>query len=341
MTRPRILLLSPDRSTFVIRDIELLSEKYDVESRFVYRSLRGLTGIAATVGRYDLVFSWVGSYHALAAEIGRLFYRVPSIVVCAGFEAAREPTLDYGMTLHQPKAGAGRWLFGRASKVVTVSEHNHRGTLENLRTDPARTLLIRHGFPLPEEPPMAGKIPFFLNVGLITPTVWYVKGFDLFFEAARRMPDCRFVLVGPDPGGCLPRLGAPWPGNLEHLGPRYGEEIRAIYRQARVYVQLSRNESFGCAAAEAMLHGAIPVLSRRAALPEVGGDTAFYGDPEDMASIVAALGQALAAGPERGLAARERIARLYSLEARRASLHRLVDALLDGEPTESGIPPLP
>ena len=61
------------------------------------------------------------------------------------------------------------------------------------------------------------------------------------------------------------------------------------------------------------------------------GDTGVQIDvPAEPRAIAAAIGEALARGPDAGAAARERVLREFSLDARAAALHDLVERALAG-----------
>jgi glycosyltransferase involved in cell wall biosynthesis len=69
--------------------------------------------------------------------------------------------------------------------------------------------------------------------------------------------------------------------------------LPAIYRQAAVVATTSLLEGFGMTLLEAFACGTPMVASRAGALPDVGGDAAYYGDVRDAASFSAALRAAL------------------------------------------------
>ena len=76
------------------------------------------------------------------------------------------------------------------------------------------------------------------------------------------------------------------------------DELDALFRSAAVYVQASLHEGFGLSLAEAMLAGAVPVVTAAGALPEVVGDTGVtIAEPTPEASPRASS-DALALGPE-------------------------------------------
>lgn len=71
------------------------------------------------------------------------------------------------------------------------------------------------------------------------------------------------------------------------------ELMPALYNLATVLVTPSFYEGFGFPALEAMACGTVPVVSNRASLPEVVGDVGALIDPDDPATLAAALYRAL------------------------------------------------
>lgn len=66
-------------------------------------------------------------------------------------------------------------------------------------------------------------------------------------------------------------------------------DLPALYSAARALLLVSHTEGFGFPVLEAYACGVPAVLAQRGALPEVGGDLAWYCDPNDPNSIAAAL----------------------------------------------------
>ena len=115
------------------------------------------------------------------------------------------------------------------------------------------------------------------------------KGLELFVKSAKFIPDVEFMLIGPDIDGTGECLRKTSPKNVTFSGGIYGKSLAEICNQAKVYVQSSIHESFGCSVAEAMLCGCVPVVSNTSALPEVVGDTGLYirnFAPEELAAQI-------------------------------------------------------
>jgi glycosyltransferase involved in cell wall biosynthesis len=78
-------------------------------------------------------------------------------------------------------------------------------------------------------------------------------------------------------------------GRVQLLGYVPDPELAQLYTHARALVFPSWNEGFGLPVLEAMGHGCPVICSRRASLPEVGGDAAIYIDPARPESICEAM----------------------------------------------------
>ena len=96
---------------------------------------------------------------------------------------------------------------------------------------------------------------------------------------------------------------------------------------AKVYVQASLHEAFGCSLAEAMLCECIPVVSRNGAIPEVVGDTGVYFDKLDPGEVAKGIIKALSMSSAYEKKARERIINEYPLEKRKILLLNTLEGL--------------
>jgi glycosyltransferase involved in cell wall biosynthesis len=108
--------------------------------------------------------------------------------------------------------------------------------------------------------------------------------------------------------------------NVKFTGYLRHEVLLPHYQKAKVYCQLSTHESFGVALAEAMSCSCVPVVTRKYALPEVVGDTGFYVPYNHPKATPEAIRKALES--DKGMQARERVNRHFSLKTRERKLIR-------------------
>lgn len=106
-------------------------------------------------------------------------------------------------------------------------------------------------------------------------------------ELNARAVDIPLVIVGPDGWGDEPRRAS----NVEviHLGRLSTPEVQAMYSHASVFAFPSLDEGFGLPVLEAMAGGVPVVTSQDSAMSEVAAGAAELCDPDDIASISAAL----------------------------------------------------
>ncbi len=150
------------------------------------------------------------------------------------------------------------------------------------------------------------------------------KGHQPFVEAARHLPDVRFVFVGKWHDDAIEHLRGLAPENVEFTGWLSDEQLQEMYRRASVYVQASRHEGFGLAVAEAMLAGCVPVVTNVTAMPEVVDGAGVLIPSQDPATVAEGVRRALALGPDAHRAARERILGEFPVELRRRRIQRVV-----------------
>jgi glycosyltransferase involved in cell wall biosynthesis len=148
-----------------------------------------------------------------------------------------------------------------------------------------------------------------------------------FVKVAHWLPDVRFVVAGPYDNDALETLKNIAGDNVTFMGYVSKEDLDCLYARAKVYLQPSIHEAFGCSVAEAMLYNCIPVVSNRFALPEVVGDAGIYVEPGDIEGIASALRRALDGDIQLPENPRERILREFPMSKRRALLIEMIKEL--------------
>jgi glycosyltransferase involved in cell wall biosynthesis len=180
---------------------------------------------------------------------------------------------------------------------------------------------------------------FVLGVGSVKPN----KNYGLLGRAMRHLPDYPWpvAIAGAKDIGIFRDADAV-PDGFRFLGFVPDQDLAALYRHAAWFVFPSLYEGFGLPAVEAMANGCPVLAARAASIPEVCGDAAVYFDPNDPASLAAALRRAAAepALREQMVAAgRARLAR-YNWRANAQILLDELSRLLLADPVRASMAPV-
>lgn len=323
----KILFVHQSLVSFVEKDLNILRLAHQVRNLH-YRGLQDIPSLVKGTIWADLTFSWFGKLHAFFAVLFSKMLDKKSVVVAGGDDVAHEPEINYGMFSFWWKKWCPLFVFKYADLILSVSDFNRRETIENAKANPAMVKLLYHGFDDKKWRPLDGvaKQTMVLTVGTVSDETYMKKGLKLFVQCAKYLPDAPFLLVGLWKDGTVDRLKAIASSNVNFTGGLYGEDLVRIYSRAKVYVQISVHESFGCSLAEAMLCECVPVVARRAALPEVVGDCGFHVDEPTPKAVATQIEKALAS--DLGDKARRRIMRHFPLEKRRKALLAAIDEVM-------------
>lgn len=191
----------------------------------------------------------------------------------------------------------------RAERVITVSDWTRLELLERYGLAEEKVVVTRLGVDPAFGPNGREQAapPYLLLVGAIQPRKDPITALEALARLDREL---RLVFAGPEKRGAgdvrraVSRLGLE--NRVELLGYVSKPRLAELYRGAACLVFPSRYEGFGLPIVEAMASGTPVVATRVGAIPEVAGDAAVLVEPRDPA--------VLAAGIERALAARERLA---------------------------------
>ena len=326
----RLLYVHSRKASFVAIDREILAERFEIEDLYQPGRVPNPVKVIRGVIRADVVFGWFASWHTFLPVTLAWLLRKPSVMVIGGFDTANMPDISYGHQRGGLRRHASRWIFSRATRLVTNSSYSLSEIERNTRVPPERVTVVHHGVPDPfgEEPGVKERTA--LTVGAIDRTTLVQKGQLPFVQAARELPDVRFVFAGKWLDDAVEELRAVAPPNVEFTGWLSDEDLHAAYRSAAVYVQASRHEGFGLAVAEAMLAGCVPVVMNATAMPEVVGDAGVLIESQDPADVSDGIGRALAMGPGAAARARERILTTFPMERRREGILQVVDEAVAG-----------
>jgi glycosyltransferase involved in cell wall biosynthesis len=324
----RILYVHSRKASFVAIDRDILAERFEIEDLYQPGRWPNPARVIKGVLRADLVFGWFASWHTFFPITLAWLLRKPSVMIIGGFDTANMPDIGYGHQRGGLRRWASRWIMRRAGRLITNSAYSLGEIERNTPIPPSRVTVVHHGVPDPFGEPETEKQRVALTVGAIEHGTLVQKGQLPFVQAARELPDVRFVFVGKWLDDAIEQLRAAAPANVEFTGWLSDEDLLAAYRRAAVYVQASRHEGFGLAVAEAMLAGCVPVVMDVTAMPEVVGDAGILIGSQRPEEVADAVRRALALGPEANRSARERILTTFPMSSRRDGILRVVDEAL-------------
>lgn len=323
-----ILSVKKATRSFVEQDVQILRRSFDVRVIDFIFSRKNPKGTLTTLFNMlkgilwaDASFSWFAVSHAAFAVLLSRICGRKSLVVSGGYDVANVPKIGYGVMLSPRGRFIAKFALKHADKVLAVSEFNKNEALNYV--DPDKIELVYNAVDCDRFKPQGKKNEdLVIAVGAVTHRNIKAKGLEVFIKTASYLPDIKFIHIGRAYDKSIEYLKATAPVNVEFAGYIPFAEMPVWYQKAKVYCQLSYRESFCLSLAEAMACSCVPVVTKKAALPELVGDTGFYvpyGNPEATAD---AIKKALKS--DKGEAARQRIKRLFPIQAREKALVKII-----------------
>ncbi|HOZ42252.1 MAG TPA: glycosyltransferase, partial [Methanoculleus sp.] len=142
--------------------------------------------------RTDITFSWFAHNHSYLAVMASRLLGKKSVVVIGGYEVANEPGIGYGAILDPELAKRVHYIIEHADCILAVSEFSKGEILAVAQ--PRRIEMIYNGIDTSVFSPEGEKEDVVLTVCFVSTENIRVKGLDTFINAARQLPEVRFVL---------------------------------------------------------------------------------------------------------------------------------------------------
>jgi glycosyltransferase involved in cell wall biosynthesis len=295
--KEKIIYVYPSRSTFILRDIEILGEDYDVIEFFFDTSNKKRVPFYFFKQLYFLIFNlpkcngiichFAGYSSILPSLISKIFKK-KCLIIVAGNDGSKFPDFNYGNYTKKVFGFVTGNSLRFASHILPVHESlyfQEYSYYEGGKPAQGYSYFFPKAKNVPYTPVYYGydsnifKISdsvvrnqnSFLTIGnLSDPYCFKRKGYDLIIELAFKRPDCNFTLIGWD-GKTKMEI----PENVLLLPYMSQSEIIKQFNRHQFYFQLSIMEGFPNALAEAMLCGCIPIGSNVSGIPYIVQDTGF------------------------------------------------------------------
>jgi glycosyltransferase involved in cell wall biosynthesis len=349
--RPKILYFYVKRSTFIGRDIEMLSQQYrvlehqfDVKSKYMLPIafakqklflFKHQSSAAATI-------THIAGYVSFLPALWTKLFNLPSLVIIAGTDGAKFPAIRYGNFNRRIMGWFTRMSYRMASHLAPVDEslvdvaytydpvgaprQGYRHFCPELTTP---STVIHYGYDADEWPLTEFKRPpcSFITViaGIDSEAVFMRKGVDLILEVAKLVPHATFTLVGANIDNPLIQQVSE-NVRLHPVTDRIG--LVELLNKHRFYLQLSLMEGFPNALCEAMLCGCIPIGSNVAAIPHIIGDTGYVLDRKDPAKLAELMLMAIQDESVTATATRQSIVQRFPSKDRLDALASLIDHMI-------------
>ena len=286
----KILFICPSSSTFILKDLQILQANFDVKvlkwdvTHVGINKFLDIIKLLLEIIKSDLCFSWfVLDYATYSVFLSKIF-RKKSIIVVGGFDVVNMPEIEYGAMRSQKHRNRAIYAMTNANKLLAVSDYTKNEAIKCVGNIDIK--ILYHGFDFDLYLPKGLKDNIVITVGAVTSQNLKRKGLEMFVKSAKYLPDIKFILIGKHIDNSIDYLKSIASPNVEFIGFVAAEELIKYIQKAKVYVQVSAHEGFGCSLAEAMLCECVPVVTNRGAIPEVVGEMGFYAkynDPKDTA----------------------------------------------------------
>lgn len=172
------------------------------------------------------------------------------------------------------------WSARRARLVLAPSAFSGAEIVKHTAVDTGRVRIVYLGVRTPAAPPPHARGPVVLFVGSLFQRRRLDVLIDAFARVAATLPEARLEIVGAnrttphvDFAAALAARGLAGRAQLRDWVD--DTTLARLYREATVFVFLSRYEGFGFTPLEAMAHGAVPIVLDTAVAREIYGAAAW------------------------------------------------------------------
>jgi glycosyltransferase involved in cell wall biosynthesis len=294
MANPRTipsLILATQRVTdsFIAEDLKLLNEIGNVRlfelgawhanrrTRFWrrLRQIRHAVKLAVDLLRSDtqaVIFWFAPMYETLLLSLVTKLLQRKVVIITGGGDAVHVPEIDWGALKYPPHYVTFGWTMRLVDSVLPFSDSARRWIAKRFQPRQMRTIYPSIDTTFFQPAPTQRRQRVVTCCYEVAADNIVQKGLDIFVEAAKRLSDVEFVVVGNAIDDVARDFQRSAPANITFV-PRIPTRsgYRDFLQTCSVYAQLSAHEGFGVSLAEAMACGCAPVATDRYSLPEVVG----------------------------------------------------------------------
>jgi glycosyltransferase involved in cell wall biosynthesis len=297
--KQNLIYIFPSYSTFVKKDIDFLSEDYNVlipnhnwldKKLTPLRFVQQFYFLIKNLNSCKAIFVMFGGYWSfLPSFIGKIF-NVPVYIILGGTDCVSFPNLHYGSLRKPVLKYFIKWSYKLCDTLLPVDEslvycnytysdlslYNHQGYKYFFPNITTPYKVIYNGFDtILFSDENYNKIPnSFICVASISSMMRFeLKGIDKMLELANTHKNCSFTVVGV--ADSVVNLLGDIPINVHFFPVMTQEKFKQYLLQSEFVLQLSISEGFPNALCEAMLCKCIPIGSSVGAIPLIIADCGF------------------------------------------------------------------
>jgi glycosyltransferase involved in cell wall biosynthesis len=306
LKKKRILYYNTGKSSFVIKDLNILSSQYEVidktfspskKSLLPFYLIQQLFHLIWFITKSDIVVVQFAGYHSLVPFIMASIFQKKKVIISGGTDCVSFPSIKYGTFYKKYLRWFAKKSYELADLILPVDaslidykytytndDFQRQGYRNYVKKIKAKEVVIYNGYDSEIWKPKNENrsIKTFVTVGanLHSRFGMKLKGIDLILELAARFPDCQFTIIGGI--GLKSDLLT---SNVELIGNIPNNELPKVFSNYQFYLQLSISEGFPNALSEAILCGCIPIVSNVGAMPFIVNDNDFVLQTKDIEDL--------------------------------------------------------
>ena len=235
--KKKLLFVIPNFSSFILKDLSLLKKHFDLRIEHfsgLKKAPISLPRLLIGVIWSDLTFSRFADIHAFFAVLISKIYKRKSIVVVGGYEVAKVTEIDYGLMLSPFFSRVVKYILERADQVLTVDESLKRDAIINANVTGQNIMTVPNGYNSEIWRFKGKKDDTVITVANIKHENIKRKGLETFVEAAKFLPEVKFIIIGRHIDQSANDLKLLAPPNVEFPGHIPHQQLVTWYSRAKV-----------------------------------------------------------------------------------------------------------
>lgn len=350
----KCLYIAPNKATFVLKDIKLLSKYYNVTLNtnkwFQLSSpinyIKQFFYLLFSARKYDFVVIMFAGHWSIIPTIMGKFYGKPVFIILGGTDSVSYPELNYGSLRKKILKKVIQISLQKATALLPVDEtlvyfqntyfnNSQQGIkffFPNIAT-PIHT--VYNGYmvnaninAITKAARISGS---FITVAQVDNfTRFTLKGLDLVINNANNFPNCKFTIIGINE--TISRALKSIPENVTIYQYVESKQLTEYYLNHEYVIQCSISEGFPNALAEAMSYGCIPIVSNVGAMPKIIDNIGFIVENRDNQYFTNSINAALALTEEeksnKRMEVHQRIINTFNEDKRTECLHSIFSKYL-------------